>query len=111
MDWTEGADSVATPAVRAAARGGAMTECAYHREKDHWGRSIGIRTLRCAHLGAQFIHERVCAETGRRWLNRQDDSRVVKPELISVHSDTDADRIWTEMERRMVEGAAFGEPY
>jgi hypothetical protein len=88
-----------------------MTECEFHKAMDARSGSLGIRTLRCAHVGDVYIHERLWPEAGSRWLNRSTLHRGPKPELESATTAADADRIWAEMERRMVEGAAFGEPY
>lgn len=89
-----------------------MTECELHAAMDQRSGSLGFRTLRCAHLGTEYIHDREWPEDGRRWLNRTDYGDLRRmPELESARTPADADRIWAEMERRMVEGAAFGEPY
>ena len=69
-----------------------MTECRFHQEYDTL--TSGIRTLRCAHYGERYVHERINQEIGYRWFNLVWESQPIrKPLLVHVGPDGD-DVMW-----------------
>lgn len=85
--------------------------CTFHVQQDALSGSLGIQSIRCAHAGDEYICERYWPAAEARWIIRSTMQRGTKPELRSASIPTEADRIWTEMERRMLAGEPFGQPY
>lgn len=83
--------------------------CRYHQS---WNRSepTSFVVVRCAHLGDEFINDmrgRVVHVVARvRGLDLPEAS-----EYIHVASDQDAEQVWAEMNRRMLDDEPFGLPY
>jgi hypothetical protein len=96
-----------------------MTECPIHMAMDRRTPSLRFVTVRCGHVGDEYMHERRCAELGVWFLNRVRKHRYGadglcacgKPELVSVRTAEEAETVWREMQARMLAGAPFNEPY
>lgn len=67
-----------------------MTECSIHSSLDRLSGTLSIRTLRCAHYGERYIHERVNDEHGWRWFNLIWEPHPVRmPLLIQIKPSGD----------------------
>ena len=89
-----------------------MQVCQYHAAMDERVNGL-IATLRCAHLGSEYVHERRPLLGDGTFFNRVDtDDRTKKPELLWVSHGDDAEFLWKRMNKAMLDGEPMGKaPY